>query len=216
MLFQVIAFVAPGWIWFEKYTPSFWIGYVFITLSFIGQLVCAYHALRETNRQKFFYKVSLIRTSYTGLILSFVFGGGCMLLSPLPYWVGGILCTALLAGNVIAVVKATTTAELVSAVDERVKVQTSFIRNLTADAEALLTRAKSEEAKTACKKVYEAVRYSDPVSSGALADVEAEISEKMQVLAAAVADGKEEEIATVAEEVMVLIGDRNRKCKVLK
>lgn len=112
-LFNVISFVSVGWAGISKYTPSFWIGYVFITLSFVGQIVCAYFALKDDDIKKTFYNISLIFTSYTGLILSFIFGGLCMLLSPLPYWVGIILCTIILGFNVIAVVKATAVIDIV-------------------------------------------------------------------------------------------------------
>ena len=151
-LFNIIAFVSVGWIGQEKYTASFWIGYVFITLSFIGQLGCAWFALKESNLQKFFYNVSLITTSYTGLILSFVFGGLCMLISPLPYWVGVIVCSILLALNVLAVVKATAAVDLVSTVDEKIKIQTFFIKSLAVDAECLVAKAKSAEMKAHCKR----------------------------------------------------------------
>ena len=36
VLFQVIAFISPGWGGVEKYTASFWIGYVGITIAFVG------------------------------------------------------------------------------------------------------------------------------------------------------------------------------------
>ena len=83
-LFNVIAFVSVGWIGQEKYTASFWIGYAFITLSFVGQLACAYSAFKADSAKKLFYNISLIRTSYIGLIVSFIVGGLCMLISPLP------------------------------------------------------------------------------------------------------------------------------------
>ena len=151
-LFNVISFVSVGWAGISKYTPSFWIGYAFITLSFIGQIVCAYFALKDNDIKKTFYNVSLIAASYTGLILSFVFGGLCMLLSPLPYWVGIILCTIILGFNVIAVVKATAAIDIVGGIDKKVKEKTLFIKSLTVDAETLMSRAKSEAVKAECKK----------------------------------------------------------------
>lgn len=46
--FHVIAFVTPGEIaGISKFSGSFWSGYAFIVLSFIGQLICAYAALKE-------------------------------------------------------------------------------------------------------------------------------------------------------------------------
>lgn len=215
-LFNVISFVSVGWAGISKYTPSFWIGYVFITLSFIGQIVCAYFALKDDDIKKTFYNISLISTSYTGLILSFVFGGLCMIISPLPYWVGIILCAIVLAFNIIAVVKASAVIDIVSDIDEKVKESTLFIKSLTVDAESLMSRAKSEAVKAECKKVYEAVRYSDPMSNDAFASVESDITIKFSKFSEAVVSEDSEAVVTLAEEIIILLGDRNKKCKLLK
>lgn len=215
-LFNVISFVSVGWAGIPKYTSSFWIGYVFITLSFIGQIVCAYFALKDDDIKKTFYNISLISTSYTGLILSFVFGGLCMIVSPLPYWVGIILCAIVLAINIITVVKASAVVDIVGEIDNKVKTKTFFIKSLTVDAESLISRAKSENIKAECKKVYEAVRYSDPMSNGALASIENDITIKFSKLSDAVVSEDSEAVVILADEITILLGDRNKKCKLLK
>ena len=215
-LFNVIAFVSVGWTGYEKYTDSFWIGYVFITLSFVGQLGCAWFALKEDDRRKRFYNIPLITISYSGLILSCIFGGLCMIISPLPYWFGGILCAILLALNVVAVVKVAAAAELVSTADQKIQVQTFFIRSLTADAQSLMARAQSTQAKDACKKVFEAVRYSDPMTHDALSSVEGQITIVFARLAEAVTADDPHRTAEAAEELRILLADRNGKCKLLK
>lgn len=215
-LFNVISFVSVGWAGISKYTPSFWIGYVFITLSFIGQIVCAYFALKDDDIKKTFYNLSLISTSYTGLILSFVFGGLCMIISPLPYWVGIILCAIVLSFNIIAVIKASAVVDIVSGIDDKIKSQTFFIKSLTVDAESLIARAKNETIKTECKKVYEAVRYSDPMSREELSSVEHEITIKFSRLTDAVSANDEGNVGELANEIVILLGDRNKKCRVLK
>lgn len=215
-LFNVIAFVSVGWAGQEKYAASFWIGYALICVAFVGQLVCTYLALKEDHAQKVFYRVSLIRASYAGLIVTFVVGGLCMLISPLPYWIGGIVCAIVLAVNVLAALKASAAVNEVERIDSKVAQQTFFIRSLTVDAESLLARAKSEEARAACKKVYEAVRYSDPMSNDALSGIEQQITKKFAILCDAVTTDDSNTIAAVAEEVLILVGDRNKKCKLLK
>lgn len=215
-LFNVISFVSVGWAGIPKYTPSFWIGYVFITLSFVGQIVCAYFALKDDDIKKTFYNVSLISTSYTGLILSFVFGGLCMIISPIPYWVGIILCAIVLGINVIAVIKASAVVDIVSSIDEKTKESTLFIKSLTVDAESLMSRAKSETIKAECKKVYEAVRYSDPMSNGALVSIESEITIKFSNFSNAVVSDKFNVASECATELVILIDERNKKCKLLK
>lgn len=216
VLFNVISFVSVGWAGVSKYTPSFWIGYIFITIAFIGQIICTYFALKDNELKKTFYNVSLISTSYTGLILSFIFGGLCMIISPLPYWVGIILCAIILSGNVIAVVKASAAIDIVGSIDEKAKESTLFIKALTVDAESLMSRAKSEAVKSECKKVYEAVRYSDPMSNSALSSIESEITIKFAKLSDAVVDDNFEVTSALVGELIILIGDRNKKCKLLK
>ena len=208
-LFNVIAFVSPGWIWFEKYDAAFWIGYVFISATFLGQLACAWFALKEEKASKLFYKISLLTASYTGLVVTFVVGGLCMLISPLPSWIGILACSVVLAANVLAVIKAAAAIDEVQRIDHSVKQQTCFIKSLTVDAELLLSRATTEAEKTLCKKIYEAVRYSDPMSCDALLGLEEKSIlqfEKFSNLPSAEA----------ADEMLHLLAERNKKCKMLK
>ena len=215
-LFNVIAFVSVGWTGQEKYTPSFWIGYAFISVMFIGQLACSYAAFKSDDAKKLFYNISLIKTSYAGLIASFLVGGLCMLISPLPYWIGVIVCAIVLAANVLSVVKAAVVVGEVVRIDEKVKKQTFFIKSLTVDADTLMAQAKSETAKAECRKVYEAIRYSDPMSNDALSSVEGQITVKFAELSDAVKADDAEKVAELAREVVILVGDRNKKCKLLK
>ena len=215
-LFNVICFVTPdeaaGW---NKFAGAFWVGYAFITIAFIGQLVCAYVALSTDDATKLFYNIPLIRISYSGLILTLIFGGLCMAIPGLPNWVGIVVCFTVLAFTVIAVIKASAAAEAVENIDKKVKVQTFFIKSLTVDAESLLSRAGTAEAKESCKKVFEALRYSDPMSSDLLAGMESQITLKFNEFSKAVT-GDAENVGQLADELVILIGERNKKCKLLK
>ena len=215
-LFQLIVWLSPNWVMTDRYTSSFWIGYAFIDVALVGQLICACIALLEENAQKVFYRVPLVSTSYTGLVVTFVVGGLCMLVAPLPYWVGILVCAVVLAANVLAIIKAAAVINEVERIDQKVKVQTFFIKSLTVDAEGLLARAKNDEVKAVCKKVYEAVRYSDPMSSELLASVESQITIRFAALRAAVEAENTGDVCAAAEEVVILLEDRNSKCKMLK
>ena len=138
-----------------------------------------------------------------------------MVIPNLPNWVGIIVCLLILAFTAIAVVKAKAAADVVEKIDNKVKAQTLFIKSLTVDAESLLARVATLEAKDACKKVYEAVRYSDPMANDALAGVESQITLKFNEFSNAVTSGADS-IGNLANELVVLIGDRNKKCKLVK
>lgn len=216
-VFNVICFVTPSQVaGMSKFGGAFWSGYVFITLAFIGQLVCAYIAFKADNPKKLFYNLPLITISYSGLILTVVIGAACMAIPNLPNWVGIIVCLLILAFNAIAVVKAAAAAELVSEVDDKVKAQTQFIKMAAVDAQNITNRAQSAAAKAECKRVYEALRYSDPMSTPALEAEEAKISAALGDLAAAVSAGDDEKVTAAANELILLVKERNNKCKALK
>ncbi len=213
-LFNVICFVTPSETpRFSKFDGTFWVGYIFITAAFIGQLICAYIAFKAENLKKLFYNLPLITLSYTGLILTLVFGGTAMAIPDLPCWTGAVICLLILGFNAIAVIKAKAAAELVESVDKKISRQTGFIKNLTAEAESLVSHAKSDEVRAECKRVYEAARYSDPMSNIRLADIEEKIAAEMQQLSEAAANDDPEIAAAAAVEIIALIEDRNRNCR---
>lgn len=214
--FNVIFFVTSGEAaGMSRFGGAFLVSYIFITVAFIGQLICSYIALKTDDITNLFYNIPIIRVSYAGLILTLIFGVLCMALPNLTNWVGVIACMVVLAFTAIAVIKAKAASDIVECIDKKVTTQTLFVKSLTMDVESLLARAATPEAKVACKKVYEAVRYSDPMSNDALADVESQITLKFNEFSGAVASGADS-IGAIADELAVLIGDRNKKCKALK
>ncbi len=96
------------------------------------------------------------------------------------------------------------------------KTQTQFIKLLTVDAESLLDRAKSDAVKTECKKVYEAVRYSDPMSNDALSVIEAKITVKMDELSSAVGADDAAKAKEIADRWLSLLATEKQKCRALK
>ncbi len=216
-LFNVIVFVTPNEIaGMSKFGGGFWTGYIFITLAFLGQLGCSMFFFKEERKERIFLNVPVISISFTALIVTLIVGALCMVIPNLPYWVGIIVCLAVLAFYAIAVIKAKAAADAVEEVGQKVKAQTLFIKSLTADAESLMARAKSDFAKAETKKVYEAVRYSDPMSNEALAGIESQITIKFAALSDAVEADNTDIVKTAAEELLLLVEDRNRKCRVLK
>ena len=205
--------VIPGYI--INYDARFWISWGVIIATFIGQLFCAKVAFDSKNNEKLFLNIPLIAQSYTALVVATIAGSALMLIPDCPAWVAAVVCAAVFGFGAISVIKAKAAADIVSDTDDKIKTQTLFIKSLTVDAEGLISRAKSEAVKAECKKVYEAIRYSDPMSSDALTGIESQITLKFNEFSNAVTSGTEN-IETLANEVVILVGDRNKKCILLK
>ncbi|MDE7123989.1 MAG: hypothetical protein K2N83_00675, partial [Eubacterium sp.] len=115
-----------------------------------------------------------------------------------------------------AVVKASAAASIVSDVDQKVKEKTLFIKAYTINADSLMARAKNDEIKATAKQVYEAIRYSDPMSNTMLVDIENRIQNEYNAFADAVKNDDADLAKSSAKELLALINDRNNKCKLLK
>lgn len=198
-----------------EYDARFWIAWGVIIASFVGQLFCAKIAFDSKNNEKLFLNIPIITQSYTSLIVITIFGTVLMLIPNCPAWIAAIVCAVVVGFNAIAVIKAKTASDIVSDIDDKIKVQTAFIKTLTVDAESLVVRAQNDAAKAVAKKVYEAARYSDPMSSDALSGIESEISIKFNQFAGAVASNGED-VGAKADELIALINHRNQRCKLLK
>ena len=216
-VFNVITFVTPNEIGgVSKFSGTFWIGYIFITVVFLGQLACAFVAFKAENLKKFFYNISLLSISYGSLVAMLIVGSIFMAVPALPEWIGIIVCVIILAFNVIAIIKASAAVEIVSGIDEKVKTQTFFIKNLAADAQSLMTSAKSDELRAEAKKVYEAIRYSDPMSNIALSELNTQIEGQFNAFAEAVKADDVELAKETADPLIEMVERRNQKCKLLK
>jgi hypothetical protein len=216
-LFNVIVFITPNEIGgVSKFSNSFWIGYAFITVAFIGQLACALLALKARKRNKIFYNASLFFVSYGGLIAMLIAGGIFMATPSLPAWIGIIVCSVILIANIVAVISTKSVIDTVSEIDERVASQTYFIKNLSNDAKALMAAAASEELRAEAKRVYEAIRYSDPKSGASTAELNLQIEREFNGFADAIRNEDIDLARASALTVIELTKKRNYTSRLAK
>lgn len=217
VVFNVITFVAANeTVGLSSIGSSFWVSYAFITIAFIGNLICSLLFFKEENTGKVFLNIPIINLAYSALIISLIVGAVAMAVPQIPYLIGVIVDVFVLAFYAIAIVKASAAANIVNDVEQKVKAQTFFIKVLTVDADSLMARAKSDEMKAETKKVYEAIRYSNPMSNDALASIENQIQNEFNAFADAVKNNDIDLAKSSSNELVILINDRNKKCKLLK
>ena len=206
--------VIPGYVLNDG--AGFWTAWAFIMAAFAGNLICAYFAFKTQNLKKLFYNLPLVTVSYAGLISMLSLGETLMLIPGCPAWIAAVVCLIAAAVTAAAVVRADWAGKAAGAVEEKVKAQTAFIKTATLDAQNIANRAKSPAISAAGQRVYEALRYSDPMSSDALSAEEAKIAAKIEELSAAVNNADEETAGATADETVLLIKERNNKCRLLK
>ena len=213
-VFNLLAFTITANL--GNFDTNFWIGYAFISIVFVGQLICGHFAFKADSLQKTFYNVSLLRISYISLIVSIVVGTAIITISVIPNWVGIIICALILAFSVVSILKASLAIETVSSIDEIIKQKTAFIKDLIVDAEILISKAKTSDTRKECQIIFEAIRYSDPMSDVALNEIEEKVNKCFKEFKDYVEKDDIENAQAVSKELQYLIVERNAKCKRLK
>ena len=218
--FNIISFITPT----DK-IGSFWVGYTFITSMFIIQLVCSYLFLKQDTKNKVFLVVILfilvvhipiITISYIALLVSIIFGTVFMVVTKFPIWIAIIISLLVTVFYLIAIISMKPAINAIENIDKKVKMQTFFIKSLTIDAQTLTLKSKSNEIKQLSEKVYEAIRYSDPMNNEALTSCESAITLKFKEFEKSVIDDNLELAEDISKKLIILINDRNQKCKLLK
>lgn len=218
IIFNAITFLIPNEVFgvtrFDK--GVFWIAYALITLSFIAQLITAYKFIKDDSNEKMFLNIPLLSTGYMAVIVSLIIGGVVMVFPVIPAWIGAVVCLLVAGYFIIACIKASVTVNVVANIDEKVKTKTAFIRMAIVEAENILARATTTETKAEIKKVYEALKYSDPMSNPALEDIEQDIDNGLKELKKAVTDSNVTKVEEISARLLLNVKERNSKCKALK
>ena len=205
-LFNVIAFVIPS-----AKTATFWVAYVFTFVAFALQVVIWKQAFKRTSTLKSkFLGIPLISVGLMYWAVQIIAFAVFMALPLTPSWIAIIVCTVILAFSSICLIGTEFAKGVISNVEEKVEKKVFYIKSLQVDVEMLANAETDADTKIALTKLAENIRFSDPMSNDALADVESEITNKVKELK--VAKNKLEIINTIES----LVIERNKKAKLLK
>lgn len=209
VLYMLLAFLIP----FVK-TAVFWISFVFTLVAFAVTGWSLYTAfLKKEDVTSRFYGFPIAR-------IGVIYGGGQLAASLLlmalgkwtPAWLAVLVYAAMLGAAVIGLVSADAVVETIHTQDQKRKKDVTFLRSLQSKANQMAAQCSLPEMRQFCENV----RYSDPVSSEALAEIERDLSAAVDDLQSAVVDGDTEMIAQLVRKADGLLGERNRVCKLNK
>lgn len=205
-LVSIIAFAVP-----TAKTATFWIAYVFTAAAFAAQIGIWKTALgkAETLKSKFLgFPVVHIGIVYA--VIQVIAFAVFMFVPTLPAWSAVVVCSVIAGISAVCMISADAGRDEIERVEAKVQKKVFYIRELQVDIELLADNESDAAVKTALAQLAERIRYSDPMSSEQLADLENKISSKVAELKAT---SNKLEIIT---ELNSLFDERNKKCKILK
>ena len=206
----VIAFNAVFFITGSKLpTGYYWPGYISCMIAFVIQLVCGYIAVNQDTLKKAVYHAPMAGAAYTGIALTLIASIYFVTHPLLPNWIGILVHIVIIAFILIRVISAKAAADIVSSQDEEAMQKMIFIKCMSEDANFLVNRISDPEMKKEAKKVYEAIRYSDPMSTEKSKAIENEINSKFEEFVLNIDNGNKDATAKQSDSLVTLIKQRN-------
>ena len=205
-LVSIIAFAVP-----TAKTATFWIAYVFTAAAFAAQIGIWKTALgKEGTLKSKFLGFPLVHIGIVYAVIQVIVFAVFLFVPTLPVWSAIVVCSVIAGISAVCMISADAGRDEIERVEAKVQKKVFYIRELQVDIELLADNESDAAVKTALVQLAERIRYSDPMSSEQLADLENKISSKVAELKAT---SNKLEIIT---ELNSLFDERNKKCKILK
>ena len=208
IVFHVITFAVPF-----VHKGVFWVSYVFGLVSFGVLALGAYLGLgRGENAKSKFYGFPIARLAAVYFAAQMALGFVLMAIATVPLWLAAVLYVILLGAAGLGMIGADAVVEEIHRQDVQLKQNVGFMRDL----QSKVNQMAAQCADPQVKRLAEDIRYSDPVSSAPLEEIERDLSAAVDDLQAAIADSDSAVIAQLAQKAGNLLAERNRLCKLNK
>lgn len=195
-------------------TPTFWISWGFTLLAFVIAGVAIYISMiKNPDAKSRFYGFPIARIGFIYLVAQIAVGGICMALGNIiPWWAATVIDAIGLALAVIGLISAEAVVSEIHVQDAKLKKNVALMRSLQSKVNQMATQCDD----TAIKALADEFRYSDPVSSDALAEIERDLSAAVDELQSAVVDGDDAAAMQLCRKASAVLAERNRLCKLNK
>lgn len=209
LLYILLAFLIP----FPK-TAVFWLSFGFTLVAFAVTGWALYTAfLKKPGSTSRFYGFPIAR-------IGVIYGGGQLVCGLafmalgkwIPTWLAVLVYAAMLGAAVIGLMGAETVVDTIQSQDQKLKQDVRFMRELQSKVNQMAAQCSLPEVKQFCENI----RYSDPVSSEALAEIDLDLSAAVDNLQSSIVDGDNIAIRQLAQKADNVLSERNRLCKLNK
>jgi O-phosphoseryl-tRNA(Cys) synthetase len=116
----------------------------------------------------------------------------------------------------VAAIMALMARNVVQDVSDNVRGSVQSIQTLKADVDIYVPQVTDPELKKALQKLSETIRYSDPMSNAAVADIEGQIMQNMNDLRVRIENTQNREAVQICRDIEVLFLQRNSLLKATK
>ena len=215
VVYNVIVFAVP----FPK-NAVFFVSWLF-TLAAIGMQVYVVRTAfyRGEGVKSKFYGWPIARFGVMYLAVQLALGLVFMALGftlAVPVWLPLVLYIILLGVLAVGLIASDAMRAEIVRQDTALKRDVTCMRTLQSKAASMIQLAHDEQTRKLLEKFAEELRFSDPVSSASLRDIEADLTACVDELHQALTDGDEASIPLLERKAVSVLMERNRLCKLNK
>ena len=209
VLYILIAFLIPF-----VHTATFWVSFVFTLIAFGVVAASIYIAfVKNPDAKSRFYGFPIAKIGVIYGAVQLAAGLVLMALAAIvPAWIAVLVYAVALGAAVIGLVSAEAVVSEIHVQDAKLKNNVALMRSL----QSKINQIAAQSEDKGIKALAEEFRYSDPVSSDALAEIERDLAAVVDELQAAVVDGDREAADKLCRKAAATLAERNRLCKLNK
>lgn len=203
---------------FAGHTSVFWVSWVFMLVAFAAITAsCVILGQRGLFLRDWLFGFPIIKHSTVYVIAEFLVS--CVFIifeKSIRTGLAFGLQFLLLCVYGVCAVSCFLSKETIDDVHTKVSDKTRFIKLLAVDAKMLVEKCSDPETKEECRKLAEQIRYSDPMSSEALFELEKDLALTVSQCDKAIEAKDFVAAKEFCAKAMLQLSERNKKCKALK
>lgn len=212
-LYLVLILVIP----FVK-NAAYWLSFGF-TLAAFGVAGAAGYVgvVRQEDAKSRFYGFPIAKIGLVYGVAQLALGLVVMALASwIPAWLAAVVYVLMLGAACLGLIAADTVVEQIHVQDTKLRGDVRLMRSLQSKLNQMAAQCDNPDAAAEVKRFAEEMRYSDPVSSEALADIEADLAAAVDELQSAAVDGDSASVKQLCRKASGILAERNRLCKLNK
>jgi len=194
----------------------FWLSYGFMTLAFVVQIVSMFMSFKSADVETAFFGIPLASFSVFYLCAELVIGALFMIFQMASFTLALVIQVLVLAVFLIIAIISLLSRDTVQQISDNVKEHVSNLKSVLVDIEMLMDGCTDPELKADLRKLSETVKYSDPISNEAVADVEQRIMRKISELRINIDDNQIADAKQSCADLERLYVERNKKLAISK
>lgn len=201
---------------FDEKNGVFWTSYAFICVAFAVQILSMILSFKSFQVEAVFFGIPLASLSVYYFFAALFAGVVFMIFQNAAFKLAFAVQIIILAVYGVIAIVTLLSRDYVQDVSDNIQESTTAVKMLRVDVDTLMPLVSDAGLKAALRHLSETVRYSDPMSSSAVTDLEEQILQKVDELRIYCENQQVPEALRTCKETELLFLRRNQVLKVSK